>query len=205
MKKFYFYFLLFCMLVGTPSDFTSVNEIFMGSEEGKYYTLISEILNPGSYYKYKKNTYLATYKDENILIDKKIIKQEEIILDDDAKETKDSVRILKNKGVLENLLKKDIDLSMLAFDNNGEYEMRDDGIYEIFPEEDKEALRVFSKEEIDKKVKDICNKEYCGENTEYNDEKVKILSGYYNRQSTFYIININFDIADINFIMKKNR
>ena len=44
-----------------------------------------------------------------------------------------------------------------------------------------------------------------GTYVKYNDEKVKILSGYYNRQSTFYIININFDIADINFIMKKNR
>lgn len=36
MKKFYVYFLFFCMLMATPSDFTSVSEVFMGSEEGKY-------------------------------------------------------------------------------------------------------------------------------------------------------------------------
>ena len=86
MKKFYVYFLFFCMLMATPSDFTSVSEVFMGSEEGKYYTVISEILNPGSYYVYKKNTYLAAYKDDNSLIYKRILKQEDMVLDDDAKE-----------------------------------------------------------------------------------------------------------------------
>ncbi len=205
MKKFYVYFLFFCMLMATPSDFTNVSEVFMGSEEGKYYTVISEILNPGSYYVYKKNTYLAAYKDDNSLIYKRILKQEDMVLDDDAKESKNSVRKLRNKGVLENLLKKDIDLSITYFGNNSEYEMRDDGIYENFPEEDKESVKIFSKEEIDKKIKEICNKNYCGENIDYNNEELEITAGYYNRRSSFYIIKTDFDIVSINFIMRKNR
>ena len=205
MKKIYFYFLFFCVLMATPSDFTSVSEVFMGSEEGKYYTVISEILNPGSYYIYKKNTYLAVYRDDNSLISKRILKQEDIVLDDDAKESKKSVRILRNKGTMENLLKKDIDLSISYFINMNEHEMRNDGIYENFPEEDKKPEKIFSKEEIDKKIKEICNKNYCGENTDYNYENLEILSGYYNRQSSFYIIRADFDIVSINFIMRKNR
>ena len=205
MKKIYFYFLFFCVLMATPSDFTNVSEVFMGSEDGKYYTVISEILNPGSYYIYKKNTYLAAYRDDNSLISKRILKQEDIVLDDDAKESKKSVRILRNKGTMENFLKKDIDLSISYFVNMNEHEMRNDGIYENFPEEDKEPEKIFSKEEIDKKIKEICNKNYCGENTDYNYENLEVLSGYYNRQSSFYIIRADFDIVSINFIMRKNR
>ena len=74
-----------------------------------------------------------------------------------------------------------------------------------FPEEDKKPEKIFSKEEIDKKIKEICNKNYCGENTDYNYENLEILSGYYNRQSSFYIIRADFDIVSINFIMRKNR
>ena len=128
-----------------------------------------------------------------------------MILDDDAKESKNSVRRLRNKIALENLLKKDIDLSIIYFGNSNEYEMRDDGIYENFPEEDKKSVKIFSKEEIDKKIKEICNKNYCGENIDYDNEEVKIVSGYYNRQSSFYIIKTDFDIVGINFIMRKNR
>ena len=123
--------------MSTSGDFIEVSEVFMGSEEGKNYTVMSEILNPGSYYKYKKNTYLMIYKDENSLINKRILKQEDVVLDDNAKESKNSVRKLKNKSILENLLEKDVDLSMSAFGNNDRYEMRDDGIYEIFQEENK--------------------------------------------------------------------
>ena len=205
MKKVFVYFLFLGVLMATPSDFTSVSEVFMGAEEGKYYTVISEILNPGSYYMYKKNTYLAAYKNDNSLIYKRILKQEDMILDDDAKESKNSVRRLRNKNALENLLKKDIDLSIIYFGNSNEYEMRDDGIYENFPEEDKKSVKIFSKEEIDKKIKEICNKNYCGENIDYDNEEVKIVSGYYNRQSSFYIIKTDFDIVGINFIMRKNR
>ena len=205
MKKIYFYFIFFCVLMATPSDYTSVSEVFMGSENGKYYTIISEILNSGSYYIYKKNTYLAEYRDDNSLINRRILKQEDIVLDDDAKESNKSVRILRNKGAMENLLKKDIDLSISYFVNMNEYEIRNDGIYENFPEEDKESEKIFSKEEIDKKIKEICNKNYCSEKADYNYENLEILSGYYNRQSSFYLIRADFDIVSINFIMRKNR
>ncbi|MDR2878779.1 MAG: hypothetical protein LBV03_02565 [Fusobacteriales bacterium] len=43
------------MLMETTNDFTSVSGVFMGSEEGKYYTVTSEILSPGSCYTYKEN------------------------------------------------------------------------------------------------------------------------------------------------------
>ena len=205
MKKIYFYFLFFCMLAATPSDFTEVSEVFMGSEEGKYYTVISEILNPGSYYMYKKNTYLAAYDGDNRLISKKILKKEDMLLDENAKESKDSVRVLKNKGALDNLLKKNIDLSISSFSNGGRYEMKEDGIYENFPEEDKESVKIFSKEEIDKKIMSICSKDFCGENMNYNKEEVEVLFGYYNRMGTYYVIKVDFDIMALDFIMRKGR
>ena len=193
------------MLAATPSDFTEVSEVFMGSEEGKYYTVISEILNPGSYYMYKKNTYLAAYDGDNRLISKKILKKEDMLLDENAKESKDSVRVLKNKGALDNLLKKNIDLSISSFSNDGRYEMREDGIYENFPEEDKESVKIFSKEEIDKKIMSICSKDFCGENMNYNKEEVEVLFGYYNRMGTYYVIKVDFDIMALDFIMRKGR
>lgn len=204
MKKIFIYCLFFCVLVGTPGEFTLVSEVFMGSEEGKYYTLMSEILNPGSYYRYKKNTYLVTYKSDNSLITKKILKQENIILDENAKETNGTIKVIKNKGSLEKLLQKNIELSMLTFENDGRYEMREDGIYENLEEKTKEAVRLFSKEEINNKIREICSKDYCGENTDYDNEDLKILSGYYNKSRDFYIISVSLDMGDINFIMRKN-
>jgi hypothetical protein len=59
MRCFYeeglYLFYIFCMLMETTNDFTSVSGVFMGSEEGKYYTVTSEILSPGSCYTYKEN------------------------------------------------------------------------------------------------------------------------------------------------------
>ena len=203
MKKVYFYFLFFCVLTATPGDYTAVSEIFFGSEDGKYYTIISEILNPGSYYKFKRNTYLAEYSAENRIVNKKILKREDIILDEDAKESSLSTRSIKNKGALENLLKKNINLSMHTFGNNKNYKSEDDGIYEI-SEKDKEiAVRIFSKEEILKKVRDICSKEYCSEEIDYDNEEVEVISAYYTGSSEFYVIKIDFDIGIINLIMKR--
>jgi hypothetical protein len=189
--------------MSTPGDFTEVSEIFFGSEEGRYYTIITEILNPGSYYSFKRNTYLAEYKNGNILVNKKILKKEEVVLDEDAKETKNSTSVIRNKGALEKLLKRNVKLSMYSFGNNGKYEVKDDGIYEISGKNNTDSVKIFSKEDINKKITDICSKDYCSEDMSYNNEDIEVLSGYYNGKDVFYIIKINYDIAGITFIMKK--
>ena len=204
MKRllFYFYFTLFCMILATPGESLYINEMFLGITKNSYYTLITENENSGSYTEWIQNLYLAEYQN-NAVKNKKILKKEKIKTLDGSLSNAEHKIIKVNNKEINKLISEDIIFLQPFFVNDKseiKYEARKDGVYEINIRDQKE-IKLFSKEEIDKKLNNICA-ERCSELPEYNNENLKVTTYYTEAHSRYYLMKIYLDMAETNIIMK---
>ena len=204
MKKLllYFYFTLFCMILATPGESLYINEMFLGITKNSYYTLITENENSGSYTEWTQNLYLTEYQD-NMVKNKKILKKEKIkTLDGNLGSAEHKIIKVNNKEINKLISENIVFLQPLFVNEKSEikYEARKDGIYEINIKDQKE-IKLFSKEEIDKKLEDTC-KERCSKLPEYNNGNLKVITYYTEAHSRYYLMKIYLDMAEANVIMK---
>ena len=204
MKKLllYFYFTLFCMILATPGESLYINEMFLGITKNSYYTLITENENSGSYTEWIQNLYLTEYQN-NVVKNKKILKKEKIkTLDGNLGNAEHKIIKVNNKEINKLISENIVFLQPFFVSEKPEmkYEVRKDGIYEINIKDQKE-IKLFSKEEIDKKLEDTC-KERCSKLPEYNNGNLKVITYYTEAHSRYYLMKIYLDMAEANVIMK---